>query len=813
MTVEISVEISDDWRDDLESLDSKLDDIDNRRLDPTLNIDDDVGTTHEKLDSLDERRTSSVHRIKTRGGHVGATLSGEEDVEDELDRVSRNRFAFIQAILQGDGRIEERLDELTGPEGTASLAAHLVGDEAADEKLDWVSRHRFAIIQAMVTGENRADEKLDAVARNRTALIDADASSAESTLSDLTEERTVDVRVEEEIDVRAPDGGRRGGFADDDRIDLDREVRVNLDGHSIEEAIEELGVPEDSLVDSDLDRDTATFKIDRARFDRIDRAGLFDERYSDDVVNFPTIRDENLPPADATEGDTKRAIRETFEIEPDITVPDVRDDDDDGRKLRSVVREVTELESEIHVPDVDRQRVSVPGEMELEIGTSRDIDIGGRGFSLPTPEFFDRDDGEMIDASEALSRSLGDIFGKLKRVIPSAHQWMNILAALVPLLITAGVATLGLAAAFGGLALAGASIIGLGLVGHANSWSDALQEAKNQVTDLGTAIFDVFAPARQALAPIQADIFRDLPGQLAPLADELAEMAVFGDLVGDMIGGFFEWMAWGADVFRNMAPVVDQLIRRFGTLAGVVIMDGFVWLIEEAARNQDLIIRLGEVLLSLGNALYTLSVIGSRVVTAMMPVFHVLNFIMDLLSNPFVAAVVTAVGTTLALSGAFLVAMSAATRLLTVLGFLGSGSILGGIVSGFKTVIGTLWSYIYSAWSAVTASTALATALSALTLGGTAILGAAAGMATFDALTDQTGLQPASASGRSPFSPGGSRNTPASQQSAPPQVDNTYVFNGEQPAENMEEFRTVADNSVQKDNQRKLNDEYTDHFN
>jgi len=79
------------------------------------------------------------------------------------------------------------------------------------------------------------------------------------------------------------------------------------------------------------------------------------------------------------------------------------------------------------------------------------------------PDFGDDSDSSIF------SKSGDNITGftkKVRKAIPSMSVFYNLLAALIPILIVAGTQALGVAAAMGAVAVAGASIIGLGLIGH-----------------------------------------------------------------------------------------------------------------------------------------------------------------------------------------------------------------------------------------------------------------------------------------------------------------------------------------------------------
>lgn len=234
-----------------------------------------------------------------------------------------------------------------------------------------------------------------------------------------------------------------------------------------------------------------------------------------------------------------------------------------------------------------------------------------------------------VDAGVAWSRSrkqMGAWVQRLKQLIPSMHLWHQVIAALIPVLAAVIIQALGVAVAFGAIAVAGASIIGLGLVGHANNWSDALEEAKTQAKELGKAMFAVSTPARVAFAPIQAQLFDKMPGMSRGMFQDMATMVVYAEDIEDAVRGIFEWFGAFFSLLTQYQPIVSQLADRFGEITGDVLLEGIEWLLEEGYESQDILVAMGSMILDVAAAFYHLFTFAVRVLTVFKPLVEVFEW-------------------------------------------------------------------------------------------------------------------------------------------------------------------------------------------
>lgn len=258
-------------------------------------------------------------------------------------------------------------------------------------------------------------------------------------------------------------------------------------------------------------------------------------------------------------------------------------------------------------------------------GLGRDIDFESVSGAELLPGFSRDDDGRISGIhrpniqSKAIRKSLDkmeDIPSTIRRrVIPSMRMWYELLAALLPLLIAVGVNALGVAAAMGSIGVAGASLIGLGLLGHGNTLAESMEEAKQQVQELKENLFSVFQPTASLFAPIQERFFQRLPEYTLPVAIEMREFTQFEDILNSGTEGFFEWLAEGIEIINEYGPALEQLSMRFGRALGDVTLDGLRWLFDEALQNQDLLVKLGSMFIKIGGIIYNLSLIIAKAAT------------------------------------------------------------------------------------------------------------------------------------------------------------------------------------------------------
>ena len=306
-----------------------------------------------------------------------------------------------------------------------------------------------------------------------------------------------------------------------------------------------------------------------------------------------------------------------------------------------------------------------------------------------------------------------DSFGaKLKKLKPTMQKWYQLLALIIPLLISAGVQALGVAAALGGVAVAGGALIGLGLIGHANDMGAAFDEAGNQVQDFKEDLFEAFSPTAQQFAPISAEFLDRAPTDLQEVAKSMQELTRYSDTMFRMwsalTGGLAEFM----NILVRNEDAISQLSLRFGGLIGSGILEFFEWLIQSAYRNQEMLLGLWDALVSVAVIIYNLAMAVSTAVAAFAPLLEILVVISELMNNSIIINLITLI--------ALLLMIGRAAMVIYTLygGFMA-------VATGVKLAITWMTAYQVSTWGAVAATLALVGVLGMLTLGVSTAIGGA----------------------------------------------------------------------------------------
>lgn len=325
--------------------------------------------------------------------------------------------------------------------------------------------------------------------------------------------------------------------------------------------------------------------------------------------------------------------------------------------------------------------------------------------------------------------TLSDALGKLR---PSMRQWWAIIAAIIPLLITMGVQALGVASAFGAMAVAGGAILGLGLIGHGEDLASSMRNAREQVNQLGRDMYEVFQGPSQMFAPIQDEFFDFAPGEMEGVADALEGLIVYEDSLFDMFSGLSNWLAAAVGGIATSDQKVKQLAFRFGELIGTGIIDFFGWLLDEAYENQSMLVSLGRAVIMVAGIIYNLSKAVSRLVITFTPLLGFLFMVTKLLNNKLVMGVVVFAAT-------MGIATLAALKLTAAIAALSSVGIAGMIPMLFS-VFSALQGYVFNALLATSASYALAqsiaTVIAVATLGVGALVALGAAAATVDSMSN-----------------------------------------------------------------------------
>jgi len=413
-----------------------------------------------------------------------------------------------------------------------------------------------------------------------------------------------------------------------------------------------------------------------------------------------------------------------------------------------------------------------PSSGSLSASISRGRSRGGRGKNVPMMGL--RKDVKLSKIRKRIGkiRRATNKFGSaVARLKPDMTFWYNILAAMIPMLAAFAVHAFGVAAAMGALAVAGAAVVGLGLIGYGEDMDAAWQNATSTLADFKKELFQVFQPSAQQLASISDEFFDFAPEAMRPIAESIAELAVFEDAIFAAFEGGSQFIA---DFFTKIADyegIITQLAMRFGDILGTEIIDLFIWLTQEAYANQETLIALSRSAKYVGLAFYEVALMIAKFVATLEPLWVLLYKMSTLLGNKFAAAMIIATALLLGLLFVFAKIAIGAMNLmiaLQTLGIVGSASIAG-LATSAMTWLGGMQAAIMNTIRSLTALklALISTGLGMLLVGGGMILSAAYSSANeFDGPDDG-----------GPSWPGGSGPSPSAGGSSSPSPSNSGTTN------------------------------------
>jgi len=413
-----------------------------------------------------------------------------------------------------------------------------------------------------------------------------------------------------------------------------------------------------------------------------------------------------------------------------------------------------------------------PSSGSLSASISRGRSRGGRGKNVPMMGL--RKDVKLSKIRKRIGkiRRATNKFGSaVARLKPDMTFWYNILAAMIPMLAAFAVHAFGVAAAMGALAVAGAAVVGLGLIGYGEDMDAAWQNATSTLADFKKELFQVFQPSAQQLASISDEFFDFAPEAMRPIAESIAELAVFEDAIFAAFEGGSQFIA---DFFTKIADyegIITQLAMRFGDILGTEIIDLFIWLTQEAYANQETLIALSRSAKYVGLAFYEVALMIAKFVATLEPLWVLLYKMSTLLGNKFAAAMIIATALLLGLLFVFAKIAIGAMNLmiaLQTLGIVGSASIAG-LATSAMTWLGGMQVAIMNTIRSLTALklALISTGLGMLLVGGGMILSAAYSSANeFDGPDDG-----------GPSWPGGSGPSPSAGGSSSPSPSNSGTTN------------------------------------
>lgn len=284
-----------------------------------------------------------------------------------------------------------------------------------------------------------------------------------------------------------------------------------------------------------------------------------------------------------------------------------------------------------------------------EIFDDIDINTGGGGGSSGGGG-----GGVSIPGSGARKKQKNKTLGvenNIKKLLPTdMRKWYRLLAIMLPSLVTFVGLLAGVASAMGGVAVAGASLIGLGLLGWGDSLSESMAEAKKRVKEFGTELFNVLQAPMKSFAPISEGFLDMVTGEMTRLVEPLQGLTVFEDTVRQAGRGIIGFAAEAINGLVKYEEKISEIALAFGNLVGHSILNFFGFVINFADEGGEVLRQLASTLKIIILTLFEFSEVLSTVFVAFRSVFYVLYKVGKILSNSFVMAVISGIAVSIMLN-------------------------------------------------------------------------------------------------------------------------------------------------------------------
>jgi len=295
--------------------------------------------------------------------------------------------------------------------------------------------------------------------------------------------------------------------------------------------------------------------------------------------------------------------------------------------------------------------------------------------------------GKLTEMMDGFGDTTDTLKRKFRKLIPSMSTWLNIVGAAVPALGALAVQAAGVASAFGGIALAGAGMIGLGLLGHGDDLASSMSNAKDELDELKTDLFQAIEPAADAFGNIQMEFFDFIPAKIENVARSMKELTVFKSEVFEMFTQLTKFASQFVTALIDNETAISELWDSFQGIIGTSIINLFEFLLVAAQKNQDELKKLGQTFKLLGIALYQLFAAISAALVMLTPFLKALTGIGSYLDNVLVSGMIAIVLAVYAATAAFGVFTGVMGMMATLLGT--------GLVPLFSAMFVKISSYIF----------------------------------------------------------------------------------------------------------------------
>lgn len=596
--VKVAVEIIDKFSDDLTELETRLEKIDGKKLDVDLDIDaGDIEEVEARLKELEENLNSTLD-IDVRG--YEAAKAKKEDLESDM-------FSTLHLGVDKD-----RLGNLNGTEGFDPPWGN--GRGSGSGGMSTLSG---------LQGIDLADDVLDHTVENLRGFEGSSSDYANSVRrfspgeQDFINEWIINPDVAQAHNQGIPKSNRDGWVGPSNWAfgigeEWGPEPRYPGDkrdygpGREFLRGVKEMTSSWSGLenVGENIDAGDIDFDID---------TGLGDPNSNRNAAEIDFLRSINKA---TRESRTLRNTRSHIGHLNDRMGPVPFDELPFGDRARFRAKRVGR-----------RAGSSVKG----ALGTVGDLSRDGVGMLTD-------DSGNRAPAINGLRKGI-------KRLIPSMHRWYQLIALILPLLITMAGAALGAAAALGALAMAGAAMAGIGLLGYGDSLSESLRNAQKRAKELKKELYDVFRPVAGVFQPFVEQLFDKIPQVAQKLTEPLKglEASGYDDFFIGALEGAGSWLARLIDLANELAPEIQAIGGALGMAFSEGIIDLLRWATLELYENWDAFARLGSIIVDVLIILYNLSKAVSFALSFFKPLFDIFVGISEVLGDRMTSAILAAV--------------------------------------------------------------------------------------------------------------------------------------------------------------------------
>lgn len=665
--VRVAVEIIDQFSDDLADLEGRLEKIDGK----TLNVDLDIDTgrleeVEARLEALEEDINTTLH-IKTRGYETARAQKAELDG----DTYSTHHFLTNDSSFRDLGNLNGG-DGFDPPPVSKSIAQNFGGGDGAFGGFTPSQVRRFS-----------PDEQ-DFI---NDWIINPGVASAYNNLPKDERDGWI--------------GPSNWGFGVGEK--WGPEPRYSGDKKALDPSTSFLrGIKEMTDSWSDLEGRGVDVDIDSSR--------------------FPIPTGLGDPDSDRTiaEIDFLRGINRAGDVEIGEAVFN-------GGRFGDLPFQARGMDADLFFPD-GRGGGSYNWSLGQRVGRRAGRAYGrarmiGQGVSGSLPAF-----GSQLDSSKFFrQRQFKNIGDKLRAVLPTdMRKWYKLVAMLLPLVIALAGAAVGLVAAFGALAVTGAAMAGIGLLGWGDSLEESMRNVRREVGMLKEELFEVLRPASGAFQPFTAQLFDNAPKMVQEFVEPLQELVEMGYDTWwlESLQGAAEWLGDLVWLASDLAPQIQAIGTAFGIAFGDWLIGFLARFTTELYENWDMWARLTRSLFAILSVIYELSKVLAFLVALLEPFILLVSRLASMFGNEFLSALLAAVAAMWALD--FVLAAIAGKGMFAIisswigalLGAGGAAAVLNGILAWTAGML----DIILGKLTAINIATGGVLALAGLVIGGGAYL-------------------------------------------------------------------------------------------